>query len=92
MSTSLSTSFAGTIKPYFTAYFRAHMLTMGPQFDLWDITQVKNPQIWQAIYNAVSNGSMPPPTAAGYPGTWDTITQTQFLQDFQAWKTDGYPP
>jgi hypothetical protein len=85
----VSTSFASTIKPYFTAYFRAHMLAMGPQFDLWDITQVKNPQIWQTIYNAVSNGTMPP---TSYPGVWDNITQTQFLQDFQAWKNDGYPP
>jgi hypothetical protein len=92
---AMAPSFAATIKPYFTAYFRAHMLTLyTPPLDLWDITQVGTDQNWNKIYNAVSGGSMPPPVANGYPGVWDSYTQTQFLADFQAWKNANppYPP
>jgi hypothetical protein len=88
----VSTSFAGTIKPYFTAYFRAHMLNFSANFDLWDPKVVE--AAWPAIYNQISGGSMPTPLTppATYAGTWDNLTQAQFLIDFQAWKTDGYPP
>ena len=65
----MSTSFAGTIKPYFTAYFRAHMLNFSANFDLWDPKVVE--AAWPAIYNQISGGSMPTPltppaTYAGY--------------------------
>jgi hypothetical protein len=84
----VSLGFESTIKPYFTACYRAHMLKSGDQFDLWDAAQVE--QEWPEILNQVTNGTMP---ATGCPeGVWDTVTQAQFLSDFQAWKTAGFPP
>ena len=84
---ALASSFVGTIKPYFTACYRAHMLIDGPQIDLWDPAQVQLE--WQQIYNAVNNGSMP---AAGcQEGVWDSTTSTQFLSDFTAWQTARFP-
>jgi len=62
------------------------MLKYGPQIDLWDPVVVKS--AWSSISNAVTGGSMP---AAGCgEGVWDTVTQAQFLSDFQAWKTAGF--
>ena len=79
--------FASTIKPYFTACYRAHMLKNGDQFDLWDPQQVQAE--WQPIHDQVFQNSMP---VAGCPeGVWDTQTRTQFLADFQAWKDANYP-
>jgi hypothetical protein len=78
--------FGSTIKPYFTACYRAHMLRYG-KIDLWDPAAVQSQ--WQNISNQVSAGIMP---EAGCPeGVWDTLTQKQFLTDFQAWKTGGFP-
>ena len=72
----MSTSFAGTIKPYFTAYFRAHMLNFNANFDLWDPKVVE--AAWPAIYNQISGGSMPTPLTppASYAGTWDNLPST----------------
>ena len=79
--------FASTIKPYFTACYRAHMLQFGDQFDLWDPVAVKGE--WNQINNQVTAGNMP---AAGCPeGVWDSLTQAQFLTDFGAWKAAGFP-
>ncbi|HUI84588.1 MAG TPA: hypothetical protein VL240_10205 [Candidatus Binatia bacterium] len=72
--------FASTVKPFFTDCYRSHMLFM---FDLWDPTAVQNN--WQAIHDAVANGSMPAP---GCPGTFD---QSGFLTAFQCWKDQGFP-
>jgi len=84
----VAVSFAGTIKPYFTACYRAHMMMYGDQFDLWDAGQVQAE--WNQIHTEVSKGAMP---EAGCPeGVWDTHTRNQFLSDFQAWKDAGYPP
>jgi hypothetical protein len=87
---AIASSFAGTIKPYFTACYRAHMLTNATfPVDLWDPTEVQRPQVWQQIFNAVSNGSMP---AQGcQEGQWDATTSAQFLTDFRAWQAAGFP-
>jgi hypothetical protein len=83
----MAVGFASTIKPYFTACYRAHMLQYGDQFDLWDPSQVQSE--WQQIYNQVSSGAMP---QSGCPeGVWDQHTSNQFLSDFQAWKNAGFP-
>src|SRR5437867_5103939 len=52
-------NFANVVKPFFTSCYRSHMLFM---FDLWDPAQVQ--ANWQAIHDAVQNGTMP---AAGCP-------------------------
>jgi hypothetical protein len=84
----MAIGFASTIKPYFTACYRAHMMQYGDQFDLWDADQVKSE--FPQIVSAVTNNSMP---ASGCPeGVWDTHTRTQFLNDFQAWQAAGFPP
>jgi hypothetical protein len=79
--------FASTIKPYFTPCYRAHMLQFGDQFDLWDPVAVKTE--FNQIVNQVTAGNMPA-TGCG-EGVWDSITQAQFLTDFQAWKTANFP-
>jgi len=73
--------FAAVVKPFFTDCYRNHMMFM---FDLWDPNQVQ--QNWQVIHDAVANGSMP---AAGCPGTFN---QAGFLQAFQCWKDQNFPP
>lgn len=78
--TQPSCGFASTIKLFFTDCYRQHMSFM---FDLWDSTAVQNN--WQAIHDAVSNGTMP---AAGCPGTFD---KNAFLTAFQCWKDQGFP-
>ena len=72
--------FASTVAPFFTDCYRDHMMFM---FDLWDKTAVQNN--WQAIHDAVANGSMP---AAGCPGPFD---KQGFLTAFQCWKDHGFP-
>jgi hypothetical protein len=86
-------SFASTIKPYFTACYRAHMMINGDQFDLWDPAQVQAE--WQQIHDQVnlpagSSNRMP---LSGCPeGVWDDPTRAQFLADFEAWKNANFPP
>lgn len=77
----LACGFADVVKPFFTSCYRQHMLFM---FDLWDPAQVQ--ANWQTIRDAVANGSMP---AAGCPGTFN---QQGFLEAFQCWKDQGFPP
>lgn len=76
-----SCGFASTVKPFFTECYQQHMSFM---FDLWNPTDVQNH--WQAIHDAVANGSMPIP---GCPGSFD---KNAFLTAFQCWKDDGFPP
>jgi hypothetical protein len=85
---TVSIGFANTIKPYFTPCYRAHMLSITQnRLDLWDPANVQAQ--WQPIFNQVSTGAMP---AGGCgEGTWDPMTQQQFMNDFQAWKTANYP-
>jgi hypothetical protein len=79
--------FQSTIKPFFTACYRTHMLNV-LDLDLWDPAAVKGS--WHDINGSVSNGSMP---RAGCPeGVWDANTKALFLRDFLAWKNAGYPP
>lgn len=78
--TTATCGFASTIKPFFTQCYQQHMSFM---FDLWNPTDVQNN--WQAIHDAVANGSMPIP---GCPGTFD---QNAFLAAFQCWKDQGFP-
>jgi hypothetical protein len=87
-----SVSFAGIIKPYFTACFRAHMLS-ATGLDLWDPSQVQGN--FTAIQQQISSGNMPPTTSVGGmnpcpEGGWDSYTQQQFLLDFTAWQQGGY--
>ena len=78
--------FQSTIKPYFTACYRTHMLNV-VALDLWDPNAVKNN--WDDINDEVSSGDMP---KAGCPeGVWDAATQQLFLSDFLAWKNAGFP-
>jgi hypothetical protein len=77
--------FESTIKPYFTACYRAHMLNV-LALDLWDATAVQSS--WDDINDEVTSKSMP---KAGCPeGVWDDATRTSFLNDFVAWKTSGF--
>jgi hypothetical protein len=73
--------FAAVVKPFFTDCYRSHMLFL---FDLWDPNAVK--QHWQAIHDAVQSGAMP---AGGCPGTFN---KDGFLEAFQCWKDQGFPP
>jgi len=77
----LTCGFNDVVKPFFTECYRSHMLF---KFDLWDKNQVQ--ANWQQIHDAVQNGSMP---AAGCPGTFN---QSGFLQAFQCWKDQSFPP
>ena len=77
----LTCGYANVVKPFFTDCYRSHMMFM---FDLWDPAQVQ--ANWQGIFDACQNGSMPAP---GCPGTFN---QSGFLQAFQCWKDQGFPP
>jgi hypothetical protein len=78
--------FQSTIKPFFTACYRTHMLNV-LQLDLWDANAVQTS--WDLINTSVTSGEMP---KAGCPeGVWDKATQTLFLNDFLAWKNAGFP-
>jgi hypothetical protein len=86
------TGFLKDVRPYFTACYRAHMISFGG-FDLWSAESVQG--MWQEVRDCVADGSMPPAagTAGACPeGGWDDLTRAQFLQDFDAWKTDGFQP
>ncbi len=72
--------FKDVVKPFFTDCYRSHMLFM---FDLWDAASVQ--ANWQAIHDAIANGSMPIP---GCPGTFN---KDGFLEAFQCWKDQGFP-
>ncbi len=79
--------FQSTIKPFFTACYRSHMINYSG-LDLWDAGQVQD--AWDDINSYVTSGAMPKP---GCPeGVWDKATQQLFLSDFLAWKNAGYPP
>ena len=81
----MATSFSKDIRPYFTACFRAHMITFG-SFDLWLQADVQSH--WQRIFDKVQEESMP---ASGCPeGEWDGLTREQFLKDFQSWKDGNF--
>jgi hypothetical protein len=81
----MATSFATTIKPYFTECYRQHMSFM---FDLWSLDDVQTN--WDAINDSVVAKRMP---RAGCPeGVWSDDQRRQFLSDFQAWKTGGFQP
>ncbi len=82
-----SVGFQSTIKPFFTACYRSHMINVSG-LDLWDGSQVQGD--WDGINSEVQSGAMP---KAGCPeGVWDSKTRAQFLSDFLAWKNAGYPP
>jgi hypothetical protein len=90
---AVTVSFANTIKPYFTACYRSHMMNFGDQFDLWDAGQVQAEatQILARCQLDPSNPQSMP--AKGCPeGVWNDQTRKQFVQDFQAWMAQGYPP
>jgi hypothetical protein len=79
--------FQTTIKPFFTACYRTHMLNV-MALDLWDAGAVQSN--WDMINTAVSSGQMP---KVGCPeGVWDPATQALFLGDFLAWQNANYPP
>jgi hypothetical protein len=79
--------FQSTIKPFFTACYRTHMLNV-LDLDLWDPAACQTS--WQDIRDSVDNKSMP---RAGCPeGVWDDNTRALFLRDFDAWKAANFPP
>jgi hypothetical protein len=87
-------SFAATIKPYFTQLDRDAM--MNPQhtlgiitFDLWSRADCQ--ANWDAIKDAIANGSMPP-AGAGSDGPWPKSKIDQFIVDFTGWKDGGFQP
>jgi hypothetical protein len=78
--------FQSTVKPFFTACYRAHMLNV-LSLDLWDASAVQSS--WNDINQQVTSLQMP---KAGCPeGVWDAGTRAQFLSDFLAWKNAGFP-
>jgi hypothetical protein len=79
--TQTTCGFASTIKPFFTDCYHQHMSFM---FDLWDANAVKTH--WQQIHDTVNSGHMPAP---GCPGTFD---KQGFLDAFQCWKDQNFPP
>lgn len=79
--------FQSTIKPFFTACYRTHMLNV-MALDLWDPGAVQTN--WDMINTSVTSGRMP---KRGCPeGVWDAATKALFLSDFLAWKNANYPP
>jgi hypothetical protein len=81
----MAVGFAATIKPYFSACYRQHMLNF---CDLWSASDVQ--VNWQDINDYVANGSMP---KAGCPeGIWNQTQRDNFLRDFTTWKADGFQP
>jgi hypothetical protein len=72
-------SFAGDIRPLFTDIDVAHMKAAG--MDLSNRDDVEKHA--DAIYDAVSEGSMPP------PGTGETWTP-EMCERFKRWQTQGY--
>jgi hypothetical protein len=82
-----SVGFNSTIKPFFTACYRTHMVN-ATGLDLWDPNAVQGD--WQSIHDEVASGDMP---RAGCPeGVWDKATRDLFLSDFDAWKAANFPP
>lgn len=86
---ALTVTFEQVLKPYFTPCYRAHMIKMGPRFDLWDYDQVK--ANWQAIRESVDPASPLMPRAGCPEGVWDDHTRAQFVKDFEAWSAGGFP-
>jgi hypothetical protein len=78
---ALTCGFANVVKPFFIDCYRMHMLFM---FDLWEPAQVQ--ANWQGIFDACQNDSMPAPGCSG------TFNKSGFLQAFQCWKDQGFPP
>lgn len=76
-------SFAADIKPLFSAVDADHMSFM---FDLTSYDDVKNNAA--GIYDAVSNGRMPPPPSEGGDGPWPPDKVATFKQ----WMDEGCPP
>ena len=83
----MATSFASTIKPYFSESDRNAMKdpdhTGGFTLDLWNPDDVQTN--YNAIKGAIDSQSMP-------PGGWEADKITAFDADFEAWQTDGYQP
>jgi hypothetical protein len=86
--------FEAKIKPYFTELDRNSMMdavhTFGIiVFDLWSASDCR--ANWDAIKDAIANGSMPP-AGAGSDGPWPQPKIDHFVQDFTAWKNGGFQP
>ncbi|MCU1265582.1 MAG: hypothetical protein JWM21_1900 [Acidobacteria bacterium] len=81
----MATSFATTIKPYFSENDRNSMNnadhTGGFTLDLWSAADVK--KYFSAIKDAIDSQSMP-------PGGWPAAKITAFDADFDAWQAGGY--
>jgi hypothetical protein len=81
MSDAVTLSFAKDIRPMFTDLDVAHMKPFG--LDLSDASSVKGHA--DAIYGAVSSGTMPPASSGE---RWST----QMCATFKAWQQQGCPP
>jgi hypothetical protein len=80
--------FSTTVKPYFTACYRQHMIDAGG-FDLWDAGDVQDQ--FDPIDGAVASGSMPPGDDECGP-KWEQSKIDQFRKAFKAWKDGGFNP
>jgi hypothetical protein len=80
----MALSFAADIKPLFTAMDRDHMLNQVGMFDLWSYDDVKANA--SAIYSAVKNGTMPPPSSG--EKRWPSTQVDKFKQ----WMDGGFQP
>jgi hypothetical protein len=86
--------FFATIKPYFTVLDRTAMMDPAHTFgiltlDLWSPADCQTH--WQAILDAISDGSMPP-DEPGSDGPWSPGKIAQFIADFTSWKDGGFQP
>jgi hypothetical protein len=83
----MATSFASTIKPYFSESERNAMKdpdhTGGFTLDLWSRDDVENN--YDVIKAAIDSQSMP-------PGGWPDDKIKAFDGDFEAWQSGGYQP
>ena len=83
----MATSFASTIKPYFSESERNAMKdaqhTGGFTLDLWSRDDVEN--YYDTIKGAIDSKSMP-------PGGWADPKIKAFDGDFEAWQKGGYQP
>jgi len=80
----MAPSFAADVKPLFTALDQDHMLNQVGMFDLWNYSEVRAHAT--IIYQAVSNGTMPP------PGSGEVRWPQDQIDKFKAWMDGGFEP
>lgn len=82
MTDERAPSFGKDIRPMFTDVDVAHMKPAGIDLSSKDSVQAHA----QAIYEKVSDGSMPP------PGAGEARWSAQMCERFKRWQAEGCPP